>query len=80
MGNIWIGPWANFPHYMDPTLAPPGMTHVLPPGIGISPADRKSFFLSMCMDPIHVSGMSERVFFPRKTVPRLMSRFGQSSQ
>ncbi len=18
--NIWIGPWANFPHYMDPTL------------------------------------------------------------
>ncbi len=20
VGNIWIGPWANFPHYMDPTL------------------------------------------------------------
>ncbi len=20
MSNIWIGPWANFPHYMDPTL------------------------------------------------------------
>ncbi len=20
MGNIWIGPWANFPHYMDRTL------------------------------------------------------------
>ncbi len=21
MGNIWIGPWANFPQYMDPTFA-----------------------------------------------------------
>ena len=20
MGNIWIGPWAIFPQYMDPTL------------------------------------------------------------
>ncbi len=20
MGNIWVGPWANFPHYMEPTL------------------------------------------------------------
>ncbi len=20
VGNIWIRPWANFPHYMDPTL------------------------------------------------------------
>ncbi len=20
MGNIWIGPWANFPQYMDPTF------------------------------------------------------------
>ncbi len=20
MGNIWIGPWANFPYYMDPTF------------------------------------------------------------
>ncbi len=21
VGNIWIGPWANFPHYMDPTFS-----------------------------------------------------------
>ncbi len=20
MSDIWIGPWANFPHYMDPTF------------------------------------------------------------
>ncbi len=20
MDNIWIGPWAIYPHYMDPTL------------------------------------------------------------
>ncbi len=20
MGNVWIGPWENFPHYMDPTF------------------------------------------------------------
>ncbi len=29
VGNIWIGPWANFPHYMDPTLFRPIYLSVL---------------------------------------------------
>ncbi len=37
MGNIWIGPWAIYPHYMDPTLYEvEGMTSSSLHCIGIS--------------------------------------------